>query len=58
MTAGSLPPEVLTLRGPCPVRGALRVPGDKSVSHRALLLAFGSVWVANSRDSTVLRLTP
>ena len=39
MTAGSLPPEVLTLRGPCPVRGALRVPGDKSVSHRALLLA-------------------
>jgi len=38
MTAGSLPPAVLKLRGPCPVRGQPRVPGDKSISHRALLL--------------------
>jgi 3-phosphoshikimate 1-carboxyvinyltransferase len=39
MTAGALPPAVLTLRGPCSVRGRLRVPGDKSISHRALLLS-------------------
>jgi 3-phosphoshikimate 1-carboxyvinyltransferase len=26
------------LRGPAPVTGSLRVPGDKSISHRALLL--------------------
>jgi 3-phosphoshikimate 1-carboxyvinyltransferase len=38
-TAGSLPPASLVLHGPCPVRGEVRVPGDKSVSHRALLLA-------------------
>ncbi|HEU4421301.1 MAG TPA: 3-phosphoshikimate 1-carboxyvinyltransferase [Pilimelia sp.] len=38
MTAGSLPPAVLKLRGPCQVRGIPRVPGDKSISHRALLL--------------------
>lgn len=28
----------VTVTGPAPVRGRLRVPGDKSVSHRALLL--------------------
>lgn len=28
-----------TLEGPCPVRGTVRVPGDKSISHRALLLS-------------------
>lgn len=31
-------PTVLTVRGPGPVRGTLRAPGDKSVSHRALVL--------------------
>lgn len=29
----------LVLAGPRPLRGTLRVPGDKSLSHRALLLA-------------------
>ncbi|MFV1989502.1 MAG: 3-phosphoshikimate 1-carboxyvinyltransferase, partial [Acidimicrobiales bacterium] len=28
-----------TVAGGCPLRGTLRVPGDKSISHRALLLA-------------------
>ncbi|MQA64010.1 MAG: hypothetical protein GEU86_21665 [Actinophytocola sp.] len=27
------------VRGPSPVNGVLRVPGDKSISHRALLLS-------------------
>ena len=29
----------LTVEGPAPLRGRLRVPGDKSISHRALLFA-------------------
>jgi 3-phosphoshikimate 1-carboxyvinyltransferase len=29
----------LVVRGPKPLRGTVRVPGDKSLSHRALLLA-------------------
>lgn len=33
-----IPPE-LTLAGPLPLRGRLRVPGDKGISHRALLFA-------------------
>jgi 3-phosphoshikimate 1-carboxyvinyltransferase len=33
---GGLPPE-LSVAGPRPLRGRLRVPGDKSISHRALL---------------------
>jgi 3-phosphoshikimate 1-carboxyvinyltransferase len=33
-----LPPE-LSLDGPRPLRGQMRVPGDKSISHRALLFA-------------------
>ena len=31
--------DVLSVRAGRPVRGELRVPGDKSISHRALLLA-------------------
>jgi 3-phosphoshikimate 1-carboxyvinyltransferase len=31
--------STVTLEGPCPVRGTVRVPGDKSISHRALLLS-------------------
>ena len=31
--------DVLAVRGGGPLRGELRVPGDKSISHRALLLA-------------------
>ena len=34
----ALPPE-LALTGARPLRGRLRVPGDKSISHRALLFA-------------------
>lgn len=32
-------PAELTLDGPRPLRGTLRVPGDKGMSHRALLFA-------------------
>jgi 3-phosphoshikimate 1-carboxyvinyltransferase len=39
MTAGDQAPATLTLTGPCAVRGTLQVPGDKSISHRALILA-------------------
>jgi len=35
---GELPAE-LAFTGPRPLRGRLRVPGDKSISHRALLFA-------------------
>ena len=34
----SIPTE-LTLGGRRPLRGRLRVPGDKSISHRALIFA-------------------
>jgi len=33
------PPAELSLCGPRPLRGRLRVPGDKSISHRAVLFA-------------------
>ncbi len=32
-------PNELTVSGPRPLRGRLRVPGDKSISHRGLLFA-------------------
>src|SRR5438045_4588455 len=32
-------PAVLVLGGARPLRGRLRVPGDKSISHRALVFA-------------------
>jgi len=35
------PPDEVTVIGPRPLRGRLRVPGDKSISHRALL--FGAL---------------
>ena len=53
--AGELPAE-LSLTGPRPLRGRLRVPGDKSISHRALLfaaLASGTSrlwWLADGDD--------
>ena len=52
---GELPVE-LALTGPRPLRGRLRVPGDKSISHRALLfagLACGTSrlrWLADGDD--------
>ena len=41
MTAVAAPdlPAELSLAGPRPLRGRLRVPGDKSISHRAVLFA-------------------
>ena len=32
-------PVELALAGPAPLLGRLRVPGDKGISHRALLFA-------------------
>src|SRR5947209_8176144 len=39
--AGAVPalPAELSFHGPRPLRGRLRVPGDKSISHRALLFS-------------------
>src|SRR5262249_44069147 len=36
---GSMTDDVLVLGGPRPLRGRVRVPGDKGMSHRALLFA-------------------
>ena len=50
------PPLELLLTGPRPLRGRMRVPGDKSISHRALLfaaLASGTSrlwWLADGDD--------
>ena len=38
MTNGD-PPLALTIGGARPLRGRLRIPGDKSISHRALIFA-------------------
>jgi len=49
-------PHELALAGPRPLRGRMRVPGDKSISHRALLfaaLASGTSrlwWLADGDD--------
>ena len=32
------PPAPLTARASSPLKGRVRVPGDKSISHRALIL--------------------
>ncbi|MGH9103048.1 MAG: 3-phosphoshikimate 1-carboxyvinyltransferase, partial [Acidimicrobiales bacterium] len=37
--SGTAPAGELVVEGGAPLRGTVRVPGDKSVSHRALLLA-------------------
>ena len=57
MTALDVPaPTELSLIGPRPLRGSMRVPGDKSISHRALLfaaLASGTSrlwWLADGDD--------
>jgi 3-phosphoshikimate 1-carboxyvinyltransferase len=39
LTAPELLPVEVSIEGPRPLVGRLRVPGDKSISHRALLLA-------------------
>ncbi len=40
-------PNEFTIAGPAPLRGRLRVPGDKGISHRALL--FAAMAVGRSR---------
>ena len=57
MVMEALPAE-LTLEGPRPLRGRVRVPGDKSISHRALLfsaLASGTsrIWGLADGDDVV-----
>src|SRR5204862_5474541 len=42
-------PTELTVSGPASLRGRLRVPGDKGISHRALLFAA----MANGRSRAV-----
>ncbi|HML07947.1 MAG TPA: 3-phosphoshikimate 1-carboxyvinyltransferase [Xanthobacteraceae bacterium] len=45
-------PAPLTARGRGPLRGRVRVPGDKSISHRALIL--GALAVGETRISGLL----
>jgi len=42
-------PAELTLEGPRPLRGRIRVPGDKGISHRALLFASLATGVSTLR---------
>lgn len=47
-----MPPAPLTARRAGPLHGSLRVPGDKSISHRALI--FGALTVGETRISGLL----
>jgi 3-phosphoshikimate 1-carboxyvinyltransferase len=47
------PPSPLTARHGAPLTGRVRVPGDKSISHRALIL--GALAVGTSRISGLLQ---
>src|SRR6201985_3735800 len=46
------PPSPLTARRGAPLNGRVRVPGDKSISHRALIL--GALAVGETRISGLL----
>lgn len=46
------PPQPAAFRAPRPLSGTVRVPGDKSISHRALML--GSLAVGESRITGLL----
>jgi 3-phosphoshikimate 1-carboxyvinyltransferase len=46
-------PDVLELGGARPLQGRLRIPGDKSISHRALMFA-----ALADGDSTITNLAP
>jgi 3-phosphoshikimate 1-carboxyvinyltransferase len=53
-------PDVVVLGGARPLRGRLRVPGDKSISHRALIfgaLAEGSSAITNLATGADVRAT-
>lgn len=52
MTSGSASPQPLTLRATGPLAGDITVPGDKSISHRALML--GALAVGETRISGLL----
>ncbi|TPE61124.1 3-phosphoshikimate 1-carboxyvinyltransferase [Sandaracinobacter neustonicus] len=39
MTSSNTPPSPLSLSAPAPLAGEVRVPGDKSISHRAIMLS-------------------
>ena len=50
----------VTIAGPRPLRGSLRLPGDKGISHRALLvaaLASGRSTIRNLADGDDVRRT-
>ena len=42
-------PAELAVKGPCPLSGRIRVPGDKAISHRALLFASLATGVSEIR---------
>ena len=50
MSADVRTPDVLAFGGARPLRGRLRVPGDKSISHRALIFAALAEGRARSRN--------
>ncbi len=53
-------PDLVTLGGARPLRGRLRIPGDKSISHRALLfaaLADGTSVITNLATGADVRAT-
>ncbi|MBV9655297.1 MAG: 3-phosphoshikimate 1-carboxyvinyltransferase [Acetobacteraceae bacterium] len=52
MDAAISPPRLLSRRPPGPLSGTVRVPGDKSISHRALM--FGALAVGETRISGLL----
>jgi 3-phosphoshikimate 1-carboxyvinyltransferase len=52
MLMSTSPPSPLTARRGAPLNGRVRVPGDKSISHRALIL--GALAVGTSRISGLL----
>jgi 3-phosphoshikimate 1-carboxyvinyltransferase len=60
MGAGSAAEVVATIRPAARLRGELRVPGDKSISHRALILATlatGQSRIAGAGDGADVRST-
>ncbi|MDQ4136595.1 MAG: 3-phosphoshikimate 1-carboxyvinyltransferase [Pseudomonadota bacterium] len=52
MSHGHAEPSPVTARAGAPLKGALRVPGDKSISHRALI--FGLLSIGETRIEGLL----
>ena len=55
MNASATLPDTIRLRHGGPLQGQLRPPGDKSVSHRALLLGAMATGLRRSGDSRAPR---